>query len=179
MTAAGNSAIASGACDAAASYLRRALAEPPPPSERPDLLVALAHAETSAGIPGAVEHLHEALALIGDPEERARVRQSLGRLRFLRGEFADAGEMIRLALDDLDAGDTSARTTPLGRRLLADYLAVAFFWPRLQPEDDPRVLALVAEVEAGVLPSEPQLCAQVAGAMALRGMPAGAGARGG
>ncbi|HVC68671.1 MAG TPA: hypothetical protein VNC61_00255 [Acidimicrobiales bacterium] len=87
--------------------------------------------------------------------------------------------MIRLALDDLDAGDTSARTTPLGRRLLADYLAVAFFWPRLQPEDDPRVLALVAEVEAGVLPSEPQLCAQVAGAMALRGMPAGAGARGG
>jgi len=179
LTAAGNSAIASGACDAAASYLRRALAEPPPPSERPDLLVALAHAETSAGIPGAVEHLHEALALIGDPEERARVRQSLGRLRFLRGEFADAGEMIRLALDDLDAGDTSARTTPLGRRLLADYLAVAFFWPRLQPEDDPRVLALVAEVEAGVLPSEPQLCAQVAGAMALRGMPAGAGARGG
>ena len=50
-----------GAAEVAASYLRRALAEPPTPAERPELLRRLGVAEWAAGEPAAIGHLEEAL----------------------------------------------------------------------------------------------------------------------
>src|SRR5439155_4979781 len=53
-------------------YLRRALAEPPPPAERPRLVRDLALAELHAGEPAAaVEHFDEASRLLAAPGERA------------------------------------------------------------------------------------------------------------
>jgi DNA-binding CsgD family transcriptional regulator len=61
LSAAGATAGERGAAEVAASYLRRALAEPPPPAERPALLRRLGVAEWAAGEPAAIGHLEEAL----------------------------------------------------------------------------------------------------------------------
>src|SRR5262249_30600310 len=51
-----------GAPESAAVFLRRALAEPPPPDERSGLLLDLGMAEASAGLTGWPEHLQQAVA---------------------------------------------------------------------------------------------------------------------
>ncbi|HYA52036.1 MAG TPA: AAA family ATPase, partial [Streptosporangiaceae bacterium] len=61
LSAAAATARERGAAEVAASYLRRALAEPPAPAERPALLRRLGIAEWAAGEPGAIGHLEEAL----------------------------------------------------------------------------------------------------------------------
>lgn len=163
---AGEHALARGACDTAVVYLERALAEPPPPGERARLLVSLAQAEAVTGSTNAVEHLEWALELITEPTRRAEVRQSLGRLFFLRGDFALAGKQAERALDELGGHEDA----PLAAVLLADYLVAATFCPALRAAEDPRALALMTEAMNGRLPAEPQLCAFVAGAMALSGI---------
>jgi DNA-binding CsgD family transcriptional regulator len=65
-------ALASAAADTAVACLRRALAEPPPASERAHLVLALASAELRAGdAAAAVEHFEEGLRLHPDPRTRA------------------------------------------------------------------------------------------------------------
>jgi hypothetical protein len=61
LSAAADTAGERGAAEVAASYLRRALAEPAAPAERPVLLRRLGVAEWAAGGPDAVGHLKEAL----------------------------------------------------------------------------------------------------------------------
>ena len=61
LSAAAATARERGAAEVAASYLRRALAEPPTPTERPGLLRRLGVAEWAAGEPTAIGHLEEAL----------------------------------------------------------------------------------------------------------------------
>src|SRR5690348_14584846 len=61
LSAAADTAWERGAAEVAASYLRRALAEPATPAERPVLLRRLGVAEWAAGGPDAVGHLKEAL----------------------------------------------------------------------------------------------------------------------
>jgi hypothetical protein len=50
-----------GAHESEAVFLRRVLAEPPPPGERSGLLLDLGMAEASAGLPGWPEHLQQAV----------------------------------------------------------------------------------------------------------------------
>ncbi|MCW3017120.1 MAG: transcriptional regulator, LuxR family, partial [Solirubrobacterales bacterium] len=59
-------AVAQGSPDGAVSYLRRALEEPAPESQRPQLLLELGMAEALTSGPDAVEHLREAFASIDD-----------------------------------------------------------------------------------------------------------------
>jgi predicted ATPase len=61
LSAAAATAGERGAAEVAASYLRRALAEPAAPAERPALLRRLGVAEWAAGEPAAIGHLEEAL----------------------------------------------------------------------------------------------------------------------
>ena len=61
LSAAADTAWERGAAEVAASYLRRALAEPATPAERVVLLRRLGVAEWAAGGPDAVTHLKEAL----------------------------------------------------------------------------------------------------------------------
>jgi DNA-binding CsgD family transcriptional regulator/tetratricopeptide (TPR) repeat protein len=94
-----------GASDGAVAYLRRALAEPPPASERAELLLELGSAETLVSGEAAVDHLEEAHALIDDPIRRAEAALVLGRQLYLlrRGEEADA--VFTHALDELAGAD--------------------------------------------------------------------------
>ena len=67
-----------GAPASAASYLSRALAEPPPPERRANVLLALAgRGRRAAG----EEHLREALELTDDPILRATADVAPGRAR--------------------------------------------------------------------------------------------------
>jgi DNA-binding CsgD family transcriptional regulator len=61
LSAAAGTASERGAAEVAASYLRRALAEPAAPAQRPGLLRRLGVAEWAAGEPAAIGHLEEAL----------------------------------------------------------------------------------------------------------------------
>ncbi len=165
LIAAGERALQRGACDTAIAYLARALREPPPQDARAELLVSLAQAEAACGSPAAVGHLEQALGLIAEPQRRAQIDQSLGRLFFTRGEYALAGQAAKRALRELHSDE------PMARELLADYLAAATFHPPLRADDDGLGEGLLQEVLSGRLPPEPQLCAQVAGAMALWAQP--------
>jgi hypothetical protein len=57
LSTAARAAAASGAPDCAATYLQRALAEPPSPPTRPGLQLELGLAEFSSGQPGWQRHL--------------------------------------------------------------------------------------------------------------------------
>jgi hypothetical protein len=58
---AARTAACDGAPESAAIFLRRTLAEPPAPADRPGLLVELGMAEAAAGLAGWREHLQTAV----------------------------------------------------------------------------------------------------------------------
>jgi DNA-binding CsgD family transcriptional regulator len=75
---AGREALVRGAPDAAASFLRRAVEEPPSPDQRLSVLRELARAEELAADPEAVEHLRLALGEAEDDRERVETALQLG-----------------------------------------------------------------------------------------------------
>jgi DNA-binding CsgD family transcriptional regulator len=72
-------ALTRGAADAAVTYLRRALAEPPAPNERGEMLWELGVAERGIDLTASLEHLGEAVGLIDDPSRHAEIALDYGR----------------------------------------------------------------------------------------------------
>jgi DNA-binding CsgD family transcriptional regulator len=103
---------------AAHRFLHRALAEPPTPAVRPDLLAELALTEAAIGAPTALARLEEALLVLADPGRRAEVRHALARLQFARSDFTSATAAVESALDEVDPD------TPLAARLRTDRTAI-------------------------------------------------------
>ncbi|MBE2320135.1 helix-turn-helix transcriptional regulator [Solirubrobacter sp. CPCC 204708] len=92
-----------GAPATAAAYLRRALAEPPPPELRCEVLTELGHAEARAGLGEATEHLRIAVAEASAPAARARAALELARALKFGGDAVravDVLEAVPPALDD-------------------------------------------------------------------------------
>ncbi len=86
--------LAQGAPEVAARLLQRALREPPPPEQRPELLILLGRAEREAGLPAARERFRDALRLAVEPVAAAEA------LRWLSWTIGnDAGEQAKLAAD--------------------------------------------------------------------------------
>ena len=83
-------ALAAGAPESAASYLCRALQEPPAGEQRARVLRELGASEAATGLPGAVEHLEEALAVSADGADRGLTLLALGRALAAAGRHADA-----------------------------------------------------------------------------------------
>jgi DNA-binding CsgD family transcriptional regulator len=77
LRAAAREALTRGAPEAAVSYLRRALAEPPPPAARPEVLLDLGRAEALLPVAGDFDALREALDLAEDPQQRAEIALEL------------------------------------------------------------------------------------------------------
>jgi DNA-binding CsgD family transcriptional regulator len=88
-----------GAPQAAVAYLRRALAEPVTDTERAELLHRLGVAEQSAAIPGAVEHLAEALALATDPVRHAEMALPYAIALALLDRLDAALQVLQAAID--------------------------------------------------------------------------------
>ena len=98
-------AIENGAPKVAADLLNRALAEPPPASQRIGLLQRTARAEVSAGRDTALVHLEEALRLSVDPRERAEIMLEVAEAYAALFRWVDAVDAIDRGLAELGDGD--------------------------------------------------------------------------
>jgi DNA-binding CsgD family transcriptional regulator len=94
LAAAGQKALADGAPDVAVRHLRRALQEPPAPSERAGVLLAAGIAEARTGGADAVAHLQRAIDE-GDPVTAGRAAQVMANVLILRGEAERATAALR------------------------------------------------------------------------------------
>jgi DNA-binding CsgD family transcriptional regulator len=106
-----------GAPQAAVTYLQRALTEPVSDAERAELLHRLGVAEQSAAIPGAVEHLGEALALTTDPVRHAEMALPYVIALGLLDRLGETQQVLQAAIDAL-----GGRRPELGQRLEAALL---------------------------------------------------------
>src|SRR5581483_10561060 len=95
-------ARAQGAATSATHYLERALAEPPPPELRADVLAELGAAEAEVGSPAADEHLAQALAATTDPLQHAEIALLRGGALHARGLPEPAAMAFKEGLARLD-----------------------------------------------------------------------------
>jgi ATP/maltotriose-dependent transcriptional regulator MalT len=150
-------AAARGAPDAAAAYLRRALAEPPPPQDRASVLCELATAELHVGHAlTAVELLGEAVALAPDAPTRAHARELLGLATLWTRDLSAGAQQLHEALRDVpdSRGDgpatlgllNAALTYISARPLAADALARLRARDAFAPDEQPLMAHLAAEL---------------------------------
>ena len=112
---AAGAALGSGAPQAAADLLKRALAEPPLRAERVSVLREGAAAESMAGRKAACALLEEALGLEADPHRRAEIALQLAEAHANLYQWADAVDVCERALAELDQD-----ASPLASRLQAE-----------------------------------------------------------
>jgi len=154
----------------AVELLRRALLEPPGPWERDEVLVELARAEAADGNAAAPERLKQALALVADGRERARLLCELSRMQFGRGDFTAAAGTAERGLGELAAGgevDDELADELLGRLLIA-----ASSTPPMAEGAMRRLLAMIDDLSKGQLPRQPAARAVLASTLASVGRPA-------
>jgi hypothetical protein len=90
-----------GAPEAAVTYLRRALEEPPPEKMRPELLLELGEAEAMTLDPGpAVDHLARGIEEVGDPERRLHGALLLSGILGIDGRSLEGVRVLERALAD-------------------------------------------------------------------------------
>jgi DNA-binding CsgD family transcriptional regulator len=109
LTDAAREAARRGAPESAASYLRRVLAEPPPPAARARVLLELGVAEATAGRPEGEAHLREALEAAGDDDVRLSAALVLAHVLGRDERIPAAIEVIDLAAARLADGRGRAR----------------------------------------------------------------------
>jgi DNA-binding CsgD family transcriptional regulator len=109
LTHAAREAARRGAPESAASYLRRVLAEPPPPAARARVLLELGVAEATAGRPEGEAHLREALEAAGDDDVRLSAALVLAHVLGRDERIPAAIEVIDLAAARLADGRGRAR----------------------------------------------------------------------
>ncbi len=90
LCAAASRALTLGAPESAASYLRRALEEPPSTAARSGVLRQLGISEAATGLPTATARLEEALEAGVSEGERAHTLLDLGRARACNGQHREA-----------------------------------------------------------------------------------------
>jgi DNA-binding CsgD family transcriptional regulator len=176
-------AAARGASDAAATYLRRALAEPAGDAEEPQLLWSLALAEAAVGGPNAVPTFERAIDRAADSRTRARIARDLSRTLRMSGEFPRAAatlEPILAALDPADELSQQVEGELINVAMLSGgagsetaFARLARFLDPAERErvHDPTLLADLAAA-AGVTGQPAALAAELA-EKALAAMPAG------
>ena len=91
---AARAAARQGAPESEAVLLRRALAEPPPPDDRPSVLLDLGMAEASAGIDGWREHLQQAVDVAPSAADAAEAAMVLAHALSRTQNFAEAVEVL-------------------------------------------------------------------------------------
>ena len=152
---------AGGAPESAASYLSRALQEPPSAGRRATVLRELGVAEAATGLPSAIGHLEDAVAAAA-ADERAHPLLALGRALAAAGRHHEAIERFEEAIEGADG----AAVAPA---VLAEARAEAGMLGALDPS---RRAALLAEAaNAGAGPEHPSLLAMRCMHRALSGAP--------
>ena len=132
-----------GVTESAVSYLRRALAEPAPADERPELLLELGLAEALLNVPAAVDHISEAHAALDDPVQRAGAAEVLARMLVFSRPPQESVEVARAAIAELPDAFADQR------RALEAFELYAVAFGAAVPDATPRLAA----VRAGQLAS--------------------------
>jgi DNA-binding CsgD family transcriptional regulator len=162
---AARAAMDSGAPQAAASLLDRALAEPPPPGQRAGVLREAAQAEVTAGRERAFVLLEEALRAAAGPRERARIALEVAEAYAALFRWVDAVDVIERALAELGDADRE-----LAARLEGELVVCGLHDARRAPKVAPVLARLGCRRPEAA--GEPVAVAQ-AMAMLLAGRPAG------
>ena len=131
LCAAASRALTAGAPESAASYLRRALEEPPGAEARAGVLRQLGLSEAATGLPTATARLEEALEVGVADRERAHTLLDLGRARACNGHHADA----------LAAFDAAARIADADTFVVAQARAETVALGLLAPQSRSEALA--------------------------------------
>ena len=129
---AARAAMDSGAPQAAAVLLGRALAEPPPQRQRAAVLREAARAEVSAGQDRACVLLDEALRLVADRRERAEIALEVAEAYAALFRWVDAVDVIERALAELGEDD-EVLTARLEGELVVSGLHDARSAPKVTP----------------------------------------------
>jgi DNA-binding CsgD family transcriptional regulator len=162
---AAEAARGTGAPQAAAGLLDRALAEPPPPGQRAAMLREAARAQVTAGRDRAFVLLEEALQLAASPRERAAIALEVAEAYAALFRWVDAVDVIERALAELGDADPQ-----LAARLEGELVVCGLHDARRADRVAP-VLARLGSPSPGAA-SEPVAVAQ-AMTMLLAGRPAG------
>ena len=166
---AARAAMDSGAPQAAASLLDRALAEPPSPAQRAGVLREAARAQVTAGRERAFVLLEEALRVAASPRARAEIALEVAEAYAALFRWVDAVDVIERALAELGPADQE-----LAARLEGELVVCGLHDARRAPQVAP-VLARLGSADLGrrrlAAASEPVAAAQ-AMAMLLAGRPA-------
>ncbi len=137
LRAAAQAAADRGATAAAATYLERALAEPPAPEQRAELVLDHARVLVRMHSEEGPAHLAEALELIDEPIERIRVAQELGVAHLMLGQLVESRAALEKALADL--GD---RDRQLALEIEVELLGAARFDHTVRHEAKARLVRL-------------------------------------
>ena len=167
---AARAAMDSGAPQAAADLLDRALAEPPSPGQRAGVLREAARAQVTAGRERAFVLLEEALRVAAGPRVRAEIALEVAEAYAALFRWVDAVDVIERALAELGPAEAD-----LAARLEGELVVCGLHDARRAPRVAP-VLARLGSAHLGprrlAAAGEPVAVAQ-AMAMLLAGRPAG------
>jgi DNA-binding SARP family transcriptional activator/DNA-binding CsgD family transcriptional regulator len=108
MGRAAREALARGTPDAAVTYLRRALAEPPASESRLDVMVELGRAELMLPSDGGFTTLREALDSTSTPGRRAEIACELAGALILTAQFGSACAVVESVLLEGDRPDAAS-----------------------------------------------------------------------
>jgi len=180
LVAAARAAGKEGAPESEAVFLRRALAEPPPPGDRPALLLDLGMAEASAGLADWPEHLQQAVDATPEPAAAAEAALVLAHALSGAQRYAEAVEVLDRAAAMLDAPRSELALQLEAAAVIAEMNDPATMPPvsprrvrlRERAAEDPAAPAelLAAAAFISVLANEP---AEVGAELASRALQAG------
>jgi DNA-binding CsgD family transcriptional regulator len=165
LRAAAAHALALGAPDSAANYLRRALEEGCERGLRTTLLLELAGAEKLARQPAAIEHFEEVRRIAEDPVTRATAAIEQAEVLVFSGDWKQP-----LALLDSAAADVRENAPELALRADAFRTTAIGYDPRLVGEFERRLPAMRELAVSGGAAARP-LSMMLAGVGAHRGEP--------
>jgi DNA-binding CsgD family transcriptional regulator len=157
LTAAARRADIFGSAEQAVRFLRRALEEDAPASQRRSALLDLGAAESAARMPEAAARMEEAQRLSSGPSEAAHAALGLSMARFLA---ADVPGAIAACEDVLTGVDGLERELHLALEFQAAATRLVGGLP--SPETFVRLLALEPEVSRGETAAERSLLAMMA-----------------
>ena len=166
---AARAAMDSGAPQAAAGLLDRALAEPPSPGQRPGVLREAARAQVTAGRERAFVLLEEALRVAAGPRARAEIALEVAEAYAALFRWVDAVDVIERALAELGPAELGPAEAELAARLEGELVVCGLHDARRAPQVAPVLTRLSSAQPAAA--SEPVVVAQ-AMAMLLAGRPA-------
>jgi DNA-binding CsgD family transcriptional regulator len=146
LRAAARQAVARGAVEEAARYLRRALEEPPTPCLRAEVLFELGSLAAQIRMDDAYRYLEQALELAVDVRHRAEIALELARVMGIARDTRGALEVLDRAVTDVGDADLDLRV-----RLEAEYVSVARRYPATREKASRRLRALAEHAEPGSL----------------------------